>query len=467
MKKINYITMAAFSAIMITSCEKEDIIESEDENKLVTSIKYELNNIPLDKIAKASMIKDKSGSDYIYNYSMLSSNPDDADEEKINNLLFKLAEATAPLIKDINFNQLILNMVINSETQSANLLELQTTAPNFYDQINQNLNVYGLSLQTIADNLTYQPVAPNMDYPETAQPEYYVPAIFVPNIDIADLSYQPIISPNLEVNALEDILLEDNVIGWYYENETDEDITETLVDEESSFNTTNPLFFIDHAVTTTHLIPNPNATAYYGIDSCIYADSSSGKLAARNNLLSNNLAAIRSFSSREHRIKGANYQYESRWSGKSEFAIVGYRIEPNGTHHWEYSGRHGHKVISKISRSAVQTAKMQWNWSHHSDDWQPFYNSWNFPNYPQGGVNYFYWNTFERDWNRDLKALGTVSRNGTTIHLKGNMRYSSNWYAWIPNTVHIHNTQFVWIDYYWSHWNNSWKSDFRLWKVFI
>jgi hypothetical protein len=78
-----------------------------------------------------------------------------------------------------------------------------------------------------------------------------------------------------------------------------------------------------------------------------------------------------------------------------------------------------------------------------------------------------YWNTYERDWNRLPKGLGTVIRNGGMVRLTGNMKYNSDWYAWIPSNVWVHNTQFVWIDYYWAHWNNSWKSKFRIWKVFV
>lgn len=268
----------------------------------------------------------------------------------------------------------------------------------------------------------------------------------------------------MEVNALEDESLEDNIVGWYYETEGSENVSESLVDEESSLITTNPLFFIDNGVTSTYIEPNSDAVPFYGIDSCIYADTSSGKISSKNNSSANQLKATKKFHSYEHSIN-LGYGYESRWSGKSEFAISHGYIKPNGQVLSLFGGTSGHKVISQINRNQTY-GQIQHKWSYHADDDNPKYNSWFFPTI-QNGVHYMFWNTYERDWNRLPKGLGTVIRNGGMVRLTGNMKYNSDWYAWIPSTVWVHNTQFVWIDYYWAHWNNSWKSKFRIWKVFV
>ena len=168
-----------------------------------------------------------------------------------------------------------------------------------------------------------------------------------------------------------------------------------------------------------------------------------------------------SFSSYEHSIKSNAYRYEPWTSGKSEFAVNAYRIDPNGTVHWIYDPS-GTKVISKIKKN--QIGSMRYVWSHHASNWQPWSNPWT-PNVTQYGVNMVYWNTFERDWNRSPKELGTCSANGTTIYLSGKRKYTSEWYSWIPETAHIHYTRFQWVYSDWAHWNNSWKADFRLWRV--
>ncbi|MDX9931515.1 MAG: hypothetical protein RB294_02950, partial [Bacteroidales bacterium] len=172
-----------------------------------------------------------------------------------------------------------------------------------------------------------------------------------------------------------------------------------------------------------------------------------------------------SFSSYEHSIESMDYRYEPWTSNKSEFAVNLVRIDENGTMHKlnQYMGWNlGTKIISQISKNDI--GDMQYVWSHHADNWEPWSNPW-IPNVTQSGVNMVFWNTFERDWNRSQKGLGTVTASGSTAILKGNMKYSSEWYAWIPETVQVHYTRFDWIYYDWAHWNNSWKSKFRLWRV--
>lgn len=472
MKFFKEISAVVLIGIFLSSCEKDEVGKTNQDNNYLMSIKYELNNIPLDRIAKASMRQEKSsGNNYLYDYQLLAQNPDDPDDEKINNLLFKLTEACAELIKDIAFNQIVIDMASNSETNTANLLELETVAPNYFSIINQNLSTYGLSLQLIADSLTHQPIAPNMDFPETAEIESYVPAIFVSNLNYLDASLQPLISSAFVVDSRSDETLEDNIIGWYYEGEEDSIVNETLIDEESSLNTTNPLFFIDNAVTTLDVEINPNAVPFYGCDSCIYSDSSSSLILNKKNKPFinhvNQLSSTLSFSSKEHRIKG--YHYESWFGGKSEFTITGGRIDQYGNLRYVYPfSRKGQTfdILSKISRSDVSNWKWQNNWEYHAFNWQPWYNSWNWPA-SQYGVNYVYWNTYERDWYRSAKPLGKATRNGNTIVLSGNRKHTSEWYAWGPSTLWLHNTQFVWINFYGAHWNNSWKADYRIWKVFI
>lgn len=103
-KNIGLFTILSFIAV---SCKKDEIKNEGSIPISPTEIRYELNNIPLEKVAKSSMVqntnKSHNGSNYIYDYVLLATNPDDADDEKINNLLFKLTEATAPLIKNVDF----------------------------------------------------------------------------------------------------------------------------------------------------------------------------------------------------------------------------------------------------------------------------------------------------------------------------------------------------------------------------
>src|SRR5690554_511880 len=180
----------------------------------------------------------------------LMSNPDDADDEKINNYLYEISLATRDLVKDRVFNQTIIGLAQSSETQSANLLELETVAPAYFNAINAKLGLKNLSLESISNDLTHAPLHPNMDFMETAEVEYYVPAIFIPNLDNLNSNLQPIISPNIGVDIRWDKSIEDNIITWFYLTDTSSFVTEILLSEATSLNTTNPLFLLDNAVTT-------------------------------------------------------------------------------------------------------------------------------------------------------------------------------------------------------------------------
>jgi len=426
------------------SCNKNEM--NEDLSTKDQSVTYFLDKVPIKSVKSNSK-------NAVTDINTLMTNPDDLDDEKINNYLYQLSLATRELIKDANFNQVIIEMAQNSETKTANLLDLEIVAPNYFYAINIKLAENDLSLQTIANDLTHEPIAPNESYPITAVTEHYVPAIFIPNIESVNASLQPIISPNIEVDSRDDESIEDNIIAWFYQTQNDSSVTEIMLSEETVENTTNPIFLLDNAVTTLATEQDLNFTPYISEREIAAAGSTTG---------------TRSFSSYEHSIESQSYRYESGWSGKSEFTVTAIRIDPNDTNHLVYQTNSGtYKTwqnISDIKKNEIGT--LRYNWRYHASDWQPWSNPWT-PNVIQTGVNMVFWNTFERDWNRSEKALGTCEANNSTIYLKGNMKYSDNWYTWIPSTSQIHYTRFQWLDSDWAHWNNSWKAKFRLWKVYI
>jgi hypothetical protein len=394
----------------MSSCTKEmDFVSDGAMNHPLKSVQvsdYSLDNIPI--------LENKQ------NIEKLLLNPEDRDDEKINNYLYELSLAIRELIKDANFNSIVIELAKKSENQTANLLELEKIAPEYYRAINSKLSGKGLSLSSISGDLTHKPVTINSKFPETSEIEKYVSSIFIPNLSIIDIKKQPIISPNIEVDCRNNESIEDNIIAWYYTK--DGDLKEILLSEETSLKTTNPLFLLDNTSpnmkknTVKILPPEQNKTTT-------------------------------SFSSHEYKI---NYAYESWAGGKSEFCIVAYRITPSGEVHWIYSSS-GWKEIAKVKKDDI--GKSLTKWTKHSGNYTPY------------GQNYVFWNTYERDWNRSKKLLGDPTANGLHIYMYGRRKYESEWYAWIPSTVQIHNTDLNYIYWHWARWYNSWKSDYRIWRV--
>lgn len=419
MKTINAILLLTLALLFLPACEQIEELLPEDTIEQVKD--YQLDQIPLVPNTQ--------------DVTQLLLNPEDADDEKINQHLYELSLVTRELIKDAGFNKAIIKLANASTTQTASLLDLETEAPAYYATIDAALRVKGLSLKELAKDLTHRPLNPNPDFPETAQVEQYFPAIFIPNLAQIDPDKQPLISPNIEVDSRNDESLEDNIVAWFY-TEAGE-LQEIMLSEETATQTSNPLFLLD------------NAAVYTG-KPMSHAVQMEERVDEEGNVYDTRGQKVpMAFHSNEFSIEHG-YRYESGWGNKSEFCIVAYRIDPSGTVHWIYSGS-GWKKIAEVKPS--QIGQLLGKWTLHAPNWEPY------------STNYVFWNTFERDWNRSLKDLGDPSANGLQIYLAGNMKYSGDWYAWIPSTVQIHNTKFNWVYNNWAHWFSSWKSQFRIWRV--
>ena len=212
------------------SCKKEDVLLP-SSNRTSSEIVYGLDNIPI--------INNAQDINHLITYTT------DNDEEKLNRYLYEIGLATRDLIKNVEFNALIINMALESNNEVVYLLDLKTVSPIFYNTINDKLALKGLSLEYISENMTHKPISGNPIYPETMEIEKYEPAIFIPNLKIIDPNRQPLLSPNIETDCNENEAIEDFVVTWYYT--TDGVLNEIILGEETSLSTSNPLFFIDHA----------------------------------------------------------------------------------------------------------------------------------------------------------------------------------------------------------------------------
>ncbi len=417
-KKIKLSLPAILIALLTTvllSCEKEVIVDDMEAEAPSVEVKnYTLDNIPL--IPNEQDIE------------KLMRNPKDKDEEKLNRYLYQVGLATRDLIKDDFFNKIIIEMAKESKNQTAYLLDLKTKSPRHFNLINNRLAKQGLSLQNIADDMTHKPLLSNPEYPETAEIEKYIPAIFIPNLDRINIDHQPIISANIETDSSSNEQIEDFIVSWYFSK--DGKLNEIILGEETSLRTSNPLFLIDHAMKFKKQEQIHNTVSAY----------------IPTSKLSKSVPHTRSIS---YKIK-TGYRYEN--SGKSEYWIDARRIRSDGAAWMFYSTVPGGKELVKVKKNQINTTVYS-SKIHAPQFWLPY------------ADNKFYWNTYERDWNRSSKSLGSATDWGTTISLEGRRRYFNDWYAWIPSTVNIHHTPFEW--YGWETCVNftSWKAEYNVCKV--
>jgi len=397
--------------LTVVSCNK-DKIEPTSKTAYTSTIDYTLNEIPL--------IENNQ------DIHQLMLSPNDQDEEKLNKYLYEIGLATKDLIKDEDFNQVIIDMAIESGTETAFLLDLEEKSPKYFAIINQNLSKKQLSLQAIANDMTHRPINPNPKFPETAEVEKYLPAIFIPNLNDIDKNKQPLLSPNIETNCTNHPEIEDYVITWYFDVDGNE--KEIILGEETSKSTANPLFFIDHAVKFTR----------FPVDHTDISEDRATTGTART---------FTSTASKYYSIK-SGYKYEN--TGQSEYWIDARRIRSDGATWMFYNTNPGGKELVKVSNTNTSYYSYK---IHAPEHWLP------------EADNKFYWNTYERDWNRSSKPMGSATNWGASISLEGRRRFSGEWYAWIPNTVQIHATPFHFFGWE-THVNfESWKATYDVYRI--
>lgn len=430
MKKLIF----TFSAITILgagmfSCKKEKFLQNNLHSNRASFSEDGLDRIPIIDIT-ASLEE-------------LMQNAEDLDEEKLNYQLYDLAEATRALIQNDEFKNLILHLAREFGHGEVYYSEIKNHAIEFYDQINDNLAEKGLSIESITANMTHSPTNPNPEYPETAELEIYEPVIYVPNYQIADNNAKTLISPNVEV--LHDD--EDYIVVWYYTN--DHEVGQTIINEQTALNTTNPIFILNHGVKKE---VHDAMVAY--LDRLEHSgpimETRPGAPIGGPGL---------DIVCDEFRIKNG-YRHETGPNNKSEFCVVATVIYSDtissaagGAPLFYGSGvnNDGSIKLKKVTPSDVASSTWQTNigFMHTPDLRQLWYER-------------IYWNSFERDWNRGNQPLGNGTIWGKPWHIFGRMRYANDWYAFIPNTVAENHH----LDYWWfvngavvnfDNWKNSYK----------
>ncbi len=426
MKKLIYGSLfLAIVGIGIVGCKKKNLTEitKRNENR---DIVYSLDKIPV--------LKNEQ------DVNTLLLNPNDKDEEKLNKYLYEIGLAIKPLIKESNFNQIIIDLAINSGSETAYLLDLKDKSPYYFNLINENLAKVNLSLEGIANDMTHTPLTGNPKYPETMEVEKYVPAIFIPNLISVDRVKQPLLSPNVEVNAENNSEIENYIVTWYF-NDAGEEF-EIILGEETSLVTTNPLFLIDHASPKGYL-----------------PQSNGNKPKPANDEVINTEKGFNDITNLRIKQVGIKpgYSYES-WSwDKSELALIVVNANFGVNSSPEFNDN------NDLSTTLIKMHPGVLDFNHH------FVTNY-IPSYGYNGSR-VYWNTFERDWNRSKKDLGYAlnvfgsSGNIDDVILTGRMRYNGDWYMWIPSTLSQHRYPVVW--YQWEtevNWNN-WKSNINIYPI--
>lgn len=408
--KFNIVLLLIFS-LFVLSCSKEETDPNSTTNDPI-SCDFVLDNIP--EISNP------------YNMVEYIANPNDADDEKISRNLLEVGISIREQLNNKSLNDLILKTAKLNPTNSMNLFELvlnpkfKSTKPEYS------------RLQTILGNADWTHKSTNQF--KSTVVEEYIPVIYIPNIEIADMNKTPIICPAIQVNCelpgMEKY--EDYIVGWYLNKDGKQ--KEILINEETAMSTTNPIFIID-----------------IGEEEALNRSKSTNILSSPLNFKSTSELGDYYFHSNEFQI---NQRYET--TGKSEFCISAGWVDEYGVARWILNqGADDWKLIRDVDKDDIGDP-LEWWTSIVQLDVEPLVQ------------NYVFWNTFERDWECSKKSLGMGSAPGSNIYLYGNMRYTGNWYTFEPN--YGLSDKYMDLNYiynYWAKWQyfESDKGNLRIWRV--
>jgi hypothetical protein len=367
-------------------------------------------------------------------------NKENPDEEKMDRQLYEIGLKARDLFTNTDLNRFIIDNAIERANDCIDLRTFKEWSPISTGKYSTKTVD---ELDAIVKSTNLQNVSKSSEtYGEI---ENYIPAIFVVNIENADPNKMPIFSPGVFVN--EDLpgmeKYEDHIVIWYFDTEKN-DFVEGLISEEMALKTSHPILIVDNACEEiTNRRKDENHSA--------------GK-AVCNSPNTPTYQMTRSYyCTNEYQVNT-----RSETSGKSEFCVVGALINENGVNGRLHSGTSGIGwwLIAKVAKADIGKPLSKWvnfcrPWDTSNPDVTPF------------ECNYIFWNSFERDWAKSPKSLGTATANGKTVYLDGNMKNASDWYAYAPNEVQSNRCDLPYIFNNWAKWHEKYpsKGKVRIWRV--
>lgn len=322
---------------------------------------------------------------YNLNKSSLAFNEEDKEDEAINWKLIEFSEKLQSSLSKPEVRREVISLVKSKGNKYVTLRELIEKIPDINSAFNSNYTddeIYEMSHQGIIHEAV----------------------INVPNILTADYSYQPLISPGIEVEDNQSKNINDFIFSWYLNKENT--YSEIIIGEAQAIEMKNPLFVVT---------PHP-------------ANSDITELPRRlfnHSQISANHASYRSMTPYRFLRLRVNHRYER--TGSSEIWIENYRIDENGTHHWlpNSGGPSGQRELASFTKHQIGSS--QFNQKTFLD-----------PNGPQEDVapaasNAAFFAIWERDWYSTFKGLGRMCYNNMSLNFEGERKFFSEWYSYDPN----------------------------------
>lgn len=408
--------VAVFISIALSGCEKDDTTNSK-----IKSLKY--NTLDIDLMESP------------YTIDQHLNSLEDPQEASMDRNLYEIASCLKDFFKSSDLNAYIISQ---ASLHVNDCIDLR----NFGNwEIFSKSEFSSEMIKNASDVISHINLTHISNNPNDPGLEQYIPAIFVINAENANPMETPIIGTgvmaNEELPNMEDC--EDCMIVWFYDNASGQ-FVEGLLSEEMALRTSHPIFIIDNADETLTERPKQNN------DVIQEPFTKQGTSPEERFYLSSN----------EFKI---NKRYET--TGKSEFCITGIHVTEDGTSGYISKSANYYKdfhLVSKVPKNSIGAQLNEW-----VSFCKPY--SIDMPDLYPMQYNYIYWNSFERDWAKSPKELGSFTVFNVPYYLYGNMENGSDWYAFDPNDLQNHRLDLVSIFNNWCQTFENEKGNLRIWRI--
>jgi hypothetical protein len=314
---------------------------------------------------------------YSFNKSELIVNEEDEEDEIINVQLIEIAQNLQTALTQENVRKIIIELAKEEDGEFVTIQRVLEEFPNLKSEL-EITNFNGSDYFFIHKGITHEPV------------------INIPNIEIADFTKAPLISPGIEVEDDEEIGIDDFVFSWLLVGDKYEGV---VLGEEQALSMTNPLFAICPKSVNNPIqnLQNLDRLPQINTDEPVAE-----------------LRAATQYHSNEFQI---NHRYEN--SGKSEFWVSAAAITYNGT---PTSGsgtnvlRDGNSLVSTKEIAQVHKNDIGTPLSH----WEQIT-----ADHTPRTEYHLYFNTYERDWIQPDENIGYGDSWSKHVYLYGRMKYAS------------------------------------------
>jgi len=350
---------------------------------------------------------------------------EDKDDEKIVRGLYEISVQAFEIFSKGDINPIVLKSAEQNANKTFDLRTLKDQSTM------KSSSVEFVKLVEMVDNIDL--TRNSKKTLKSTETEIYVPAIFVPNADIADYNKRPLICPGVAVNSELDGAeeYEEYIVAWYLDENGEKQ--EIIINEETAMSTTNPVMIFDNASAILCETYDLNIN-------CIKQNTNKSTQSLGKNF----------WATKEYQI---NERHE--FIGNSEFWITAFHTNENGDgwYTWtDYNVWYGEAQIAFVAYNDIGTQLEAW-FNFCNVDVEPY------------NDNYVFYNTYERDWYCSEKPLGTTSEhNGVRMYFTGNMQYTSDWYAYDPDDIDDSRLDFAYIYANWAKWYQNDRTKLRFWR---